>query len=60
MRTAGHWAQDIATAAYYGIVNGYDANTFGPNNNITREQMAAMVMKAAQLNPANRTFLQRQ
>ncbi|MGI6549436.1 MAG: S-layer homology domain-containing protein [Syntrophomonadales bacterium] len=51
--TAGHWAQDsIATAAYYGIVNGYDANTFGPNNNITREQMAAMVMKAAQLNPA--------
>jgi hypothetical protein len=50
--TAGHWARDtIATAAHYGIVNGYDADTFGPNDNITREQMAVMVINAAGLTP---------
>lgn len=50
--TAGHWARDtIATAAHYGIVNGYDADTFGPNDNITREQMAVMVINAAELTP---------
>ncbi|SFH10264.1 repeat-containing protein [Desulfotomaculum arcticum] len=48
--TAEHWAKDtIATASYYGIVSGYDANTFGPNDPITREQMAAMIVKAAKL-----------
>jgi len=46
-----HWAKDaIVIAAAHGIVNGYDANSFGPNNNITREQMAVMIVKAAQLN----------
>ncbi|NLX02133.1 MAG: hypothetical protein GXY40_06355 [Syntrophomonadaceae bacterium] len=46
-----HWAKDaIVTAASHGIVNGYDANSFGPDNNITREQMAVMIVKAAQLN----------
>ncbi len=50
--TSGHWAQDsIAAAAYYGIVSGYDANTFGPDDPITREQMAVMIVKAAQLSP---------
>lgn len=50
--TAGHWAQDtIATAAYYGLVKGYDANTFGPDDPITREQMAAMMVRAAKLTP---------
>lgn len=48
--TADHWAkQDIATAVSYDIVNGYNATTFGPNELITREQMAAMVVKAAKL-----------
>jgi len=52
--TADHWAKnDIATAAAYGIVNGFDANTFGPNNLITREQMAAMIVKAAKLTVVN-------
>lgn len=52
--TAGHWAKDyIATAAGYGIVNGYDATTFGPDNLITREQMAEMVVKAAKLEAAS-------
>ncbi len=48
--TAAHWAKDsIAAAAGGGIVNGYDADTFGPDDLITREQMAVMVFKAAQL-----------
>jgi DMSO/TMAO reductase YedYZ molybdopterin-dependent catalytic subunit len=50
--TATHWAREIiSTAAYHGIVSGYDQNTFGPNDPITREQMAAMVVRAAQLVP---------
>lgn len=48
--TAEHWARDyIATAASYGIVNGYDANTFGPDDPITREQMAVVIVRAAKL-----------
>lgn len=48
--TAGHWAGDfIATAAANGIVNGYSDTQFGPDDNITREQMAVMIVKAAQL-----------
>lgn len=57
--TANHWAKDyIATAAAYGIVSGYDVNKFGPNDLITREQMAAMVVKAAGLDTAltSKTF----
>ncbi len=50
--TAGHWAKEtIATAASYGIVSGYDAATFGPDDPVTREQMAVMVMGAAKLEP---------
>jgi DMSO/TMAO reductase YedYZ molybdopterin-dependent catalytic subunit len=50
---AGHWAQDaVSSAVYYGIVNGYDINTFGPDDPVTREQMAAMTVKAAGLTPA--------
>lgn len=50
--TEQHWAREsIATAAYYGIVNGYDASTFGPDDIITREQLAVMIVKAAQLTP---------
>jgi hypothetical protein len=48
--TTGHWAKDaISTAAAHGIVSGYDATTFGPDNLITREQMAVMVSKTANL-----------
>jgi len=48
--TANHWAKDyIATAAALGIVSGYDANTFAPDDFITREEMAAMVVKASGL-----------
>lgn len=48
---ADHWAKDaIVTAAAHGIVNGYDADNFGPDSDITREQMVVMIVKAAQLN----------
>ncbi len=50
--TAEHWAKDaIATAAACGIVSGYDAETFAPDESITREQMAVMISKAAKLTP---------
>lgn len=51
--TSAHWAKDyIATAAAAGIVGGYNDSTFGPNDPITREQMAAIVVKAANLTAA--------
>jgi hypothetical protein len=50
--TKEHWAREaISTAAHYGIVSGYDANTFQPDEYINREQMAVMIVKAAKLNP---------
>lgn len=45
-----HWARDyIATAQSFGLVTGLTENTFCPDTPITREQMAAMVVKAAAL-----------
>ena len=48
---------DVAMRSYYekaviwasekGIVSGYDGNTFAPNNNITREQIAAIIYRYA-------------
>ncbi|MDN5365308.1 MAG: hypothetical protein PWP44_511 [Thermacetogenium sp.] len=50
--TAGIWAEEtIATAASYGIISGYSATTFGPDDPVTREQMAVMIMGAAKLAP---------
>ncbi|MEN6461550.1 MAG: fibronectin type III domain-containing protein [Syntrophomonas sp.] len=44
--TAAHWAKDaIATAAGNGIVSGYDSANFGPDDKITREQMAIIIDK---------------
>ncbi|MDD4237297.1 MAG: S-layer homology domain-containing protein [Desulfotomaculaceae bacterium] len=49
--TAEHWSEEyIATATAGGIVNGYDDDTFGPDDHITREQMAVMTAKAAKIN----------
>ncbi len=42
-----YYAVPIAWAASYGIVNGYDATHFGPNDPITREQMAAILYRYA-------------
>ena len=42
-----YYAVSIAWAASTGIVNGYDAAHFGPNDPITREQMAAILYRYA-------------
>ena len=48
--TAAHWAKEyIATAAAHGIILGYNEKEFGPDDLITREQMAVMIVKAAGL-----------
>jgi hypothetical protein len=53
--TASHWAKDfIAVAAANGIASGYDGDAFRPDEVITREQMAAMIMKAARLTPVEK------
>ena len=46
----GKWyAEPIAWAAANGVVTGYGNGTFGPRNPITREQMAVMLYRYAQL-----------
>ncbi|MFS0726682.1 S-layer homology domain-containing protein [Paenibacillus sp. 1P07SE] len=48
--TSQHWARDYIAAAYEsGIVEGYGAGSFGPDDRITREQLAVMLMRAASL-----------
>ena len=48
--TKSHWAKGyIAAAVAKGIDDGYDSTTFGPDDVITREQMAVMVARAANL-----------
>lgn len=52
--TKTHWANEaIATAAALGVVNGYNAGNFGPDEMVTREQVATIVVRAAQLAEAN-------
>lgn len=44
----GTWyAEGVAWAAANGIVTGYGSGQFGPNNNITREQLAVMLWRYA-------------
>jgi hypothetical protein len=51
--TKEHWAKEyVGAAVSYGIASGYDDNIFGPDDLITREQMAVMLVKAAKLAPA--------
>ncbi|MGI5922218.1 MAG: S-layer homology domain-containing protein [Syntrophomonadaceae bacterium] len=57
--TANHWAKDyIATANANRIINGYSDTLFGPDDFITREQMAVMIVNAARLSStsAGKTF----
>lgn len=52
--TSNHWAKDfIATAFAHGIVNGLDAEHFAPDDLITREQMAVMIVKAKKLSSSS-------
>ncbi|MEC0226480.1 S-layer homology domain-containing protein, partial [Paenibacillus alba] len=48
--TETHWAKSaITTAAAKGIIAGYSDNSFGPDELINREQMAAIIVRAAKL-----------
>ncbi len=50
--TKSHWAHDyISIALLCGLVNGYSDREFGPDNPISREQMALIISKAAGLGP---------
>lgn len=42
-----YYASGVAWAAENGIVSGYGNNVFGPNDNITREQLALMLYNYA-------------
>ena len=45
----GKWnTEAIRWAAANGIVNGYDEETFGTNDSVTREQLAAFLYRSAQ------------
>jgi hypothetical protein len=49
--TESHWAKDyIAIAAAYGLISGYNAASFGPDDPITREQMAVIISRISELN----------
>ncbi|MDD3895222.1 MAG: S-layer homology domain-containing protein, partial [Syntrophomonadaceae bacterium] len=48
--TSDHWAKEyIAAASTYNIISGYNDEQFGPDDSITREEMAVMAVKAAGL-----------
>ena len=48
--TADHWASNAISSAYaYGYIHGYNQNTYAPDELITREQMAMMIVNALQL-----------
>jgi len=43
------YAGSVAAATAEGIIKGYDDNLFKPDNNITREEMTAMIARAARV-----------
>lgn len=48
--TREHWAKEnISKATVAGVVSGYNEDVFGPNDLITREQMAVMIARAVKL-----------
>ncbi|MCZ8523104.1 MULTISPECIES: S-layer homology domain-containing protein [Paenibacillus] len=47
IESSAWYANTVASATYAGIINGYEDNTFRPNAEITREELAAMVVRAA-------------
>lgn len=49
-RTAkGHYDEVVYCTAEKGVVKGYNATTFGPNDKITREQLAAILYRYSEL-----------
>jgi len=41
----------VETARYYGVVNGYDSNTFGPNDKVRKEDAVVMAYRATTAEP---------
>jgi sirohydrochlorin ferrochelatase len=51
--SSNHWARDyISTAVTRGMVHGYSSTSFGPDDPITREQMAVSIYNALKNTPA--------
>ena len=48
VKTGSYYEKPITWAAANGIVNGYSADRFGPDDPITREQLAAILYRYAQ------------
>lgn len=46
--SGSYYEKAVAWAAEHGIVNGYGSGLFGPNDRITREQLAAILYRYAQ------------
>ncbi|SFE77939.1 Carbohydrate binding domain (family 11) [Paenibacillus catalpae] len=44
-----YYAASVAAAAQAGLINGRDADTFAPNDKISREEMAALIVRAYEL-----------
>lgn len=55
VRADFYYAQPITWAAAWGIVTGYEDGTFGPEDNITREQLAAILYRFARYKGWDRT-----
>lgn len=51
-----YYAKAVAWANENGIVSGYDSDTFGPDDNITREQLASMLYRYAQYKGKDVTY----
>ncbi|MGO4109458.1 CIA30 family protein [Paenibacillus sp. YAF4_2] len=49
VKADAYYAASIAAAAQAGLINGRDADTFAPNDNISREEMAALIIRAYEL-----------
>lgn len=47
------YAQAVSWGAEQGMVGGYDAKTFGPNDPVTREQLVAFMQRFAEKNDEN-------
>jgi methionine-rich copper-binding protein CopC len=55
---AGHWAEaTVARLAGMGVINGYEDGTFRPGNKITRAEMAVIMARALELQPADDAVL---
>ncbi len=55
--TSAHWANDYITVANAcGIVKGYSDTKFGPDDTVTREQMAVIITKAAKLTTSGKAL----